>query len=109
MSTVIPNLHLMIDTIAPDSIISRTVYLDDHMRTIVFGFDVGQELSEHSTGQTAIIQILEGEAEVTLNGVSQHMRAGAWIHMPPHLKHSIHAATPLIMLLTMIKTETTLS
>src|SRR3954447_22218449 len=62
---LIENLAGLIDTIKPNSIISRTFYKDDHLKAILFGFDTGQELSEHTASQAAIIQILQGEAAVT--------------------------------------------
>lgn len=103
--TVIPELDGLIDTIQPESIVSRTFYKDDHMKAILFGFDTGQELSEHTSSQTAIIQIIQGEATVTLGDDTHELAAGAWIHMLPRLKHSITAKSPLLMLLLMFGLE----
>ncbi|GAB4528878.1 MAG: cupin domain-containing protein [Anaerolineae bacterium] len=103
--TMIPDLEELVDTIQPDSIVSRTFYKDGQMKAILFGFDTGQELSEHTSNQTAIIQIAKGEATVTLGNDTHELTAGAWIHMPPRLKHSITAKTPLLMLLLMFSTE----
>lgn len=101
--TLIPDLNDLIDSIQPESIISRTFYKARGVTGIVFGFDAGQTLSEHTSSQSAMIQILDGEATVTLGDDMHRLSAGAWAHMPPHLKHSIHADTPLIMLLIMTK------
>lgn len=103
--TLIPNLADLIDAMQPDSIVSRTFYKEQQMKAILFGFDTGQELSEHTSSQTAIIQIVEGEATVTLGEDRHELSAGAWIHMPPHLKHSIFAKSPLRMLLLMFGAE----
>lgn len=102
---LIPDLATLVDAIQPDSIVSRTFYKDSHMKAILFGFDTGQELSEHTSSQTAIIQIIEGEASVTLGEDRHELSAGAWMHMPPRLKHSILAKKPLKMLLLMFGTE----
>ncbi len=99
--TLIENLSGLLDTIQMDSIISRTFYKDAHMKAILFGFDSGQELSEHTSSQKAIIQIVSGEATVTVGEDRYELGAGAWIIMQPHLKHSIHARTPVQMLLMM--------
>ena len=103
--TLIPELEGLIDAIPPESIVSRTFYKDSHMKAILFGFDTGQELSEHTSSQTAIIQIIRGEATVTLGDDTHELAAGTWMHMPPRLKHSIRAKTPLLMLLLMFGTE----
>lgn len=103
--TLVDNLAGLIETIPPESIISRTFYRDDHLKAILFGFDTGQELSEHTSSQSAVIQIVQGEATVTLGNDTHELTAGAWVHMPPRLKHSIAAKTPLLMLLLMLGAE----
>lgn len=103
--TLIPNLAELIADIQPESIVSRTFLRVGNMKAILFGFDAGQELSEHTSSQTAIIQIVQGEATVTLGGDSHELSAGAWMHMPPQLKHSVSAKTPVIMLLLMFGAE----
>lgn len=99
--TFVPNLEGLVDTIQTESIVSRMFHKDEQMKAILFSFDTGQELSEHTSSQTAIIQIIKGEATVTLGEDRHELAAGAWIHMQPHLKHSITAKTPLLMLLMM--------
>lgn len=103
--TLIPNLEELVDTIQPDSIISRTFYKGDRLNAILFGFDTGQELSEHTSSQAAIIQIINGNASVTLGDDQHELSAGAWVRMPATLKHSIHAKTPLIMMLLMLGSD----
>lgn len=103
--TLIPVLEELLETIPPDSIVSRTFYKDGQLKAILFGFDTGQELSEHTSSQAAIIQIVQGEATVTLGEDQHDVRTGAWIHMPPQLKHSITAKTPLLMLLLMFSAD----
>jgi quercetin dioxygenase-like cupin family protein len=103
--TLIEDLAGLIDEIKPDSIVSRTFFKSDRMKAILFGFDTGQELSEHTSSQTAIIQIVQGEATVTLGEDRHELTAGSWVQMPPRLKHSVYAKTPLMMLLLMFGTE----
>lgn len=103
--TLIPDLGGLVDATQPESIISRTFYKDSGLKAILFGFDTGQELSEHTSSQAAIIQIVQGEAIVTLGEDRHELTAGAWVHMPPLLKHSVYAKTPLVMLLLMFSVE----
>lgn len=99
--TFIANLGDLIEEIQPDSIISRTVYKDKHLKAILFGFDAEQELSEHTSSQDAIIHILAGDGRITLDTECFEVSAGAWVHMQARLKHSVIAHTPLQMILLM--------
>jgi quercetin dioxygenase-like cupin family protein len=83
--------------------LSRTVYSDEQIKVILFGFDAGQELSEHTSAMPAIIQIVRGEARLTLGADTLEAGAGAWVHMPARLPHSVFARTPTVMLLTMLR------
>lgn len=89
--------------IPTDGIISRTLYNDEDTKVVLFGFDRGQELSEHTASMPAIVHLLSGEATLTLGAASQEVTAGAWAYMQADLPHSIYARTPVVMLLTMMK------
>ncbi len=97
-----PDLLAAVPAIAPDSIISRTIYSDDRLKAILFGFAPGQELSEHTAARPAILHILAGEADLTVGGDAFPATTGAWVHMQPHLPHSIYAKTQVVMLLLMV-------
>lgn len=86
-----------------DGILSRTVYQDDGLKAVVFGFGQGQELSEHTASKPAMLFFVKGEASVGLGDDLREAGAGTWIHMPTGLKHSIKAKTPLVMLLVLLK------
>jgi quercetin dioxygenase-like cupin family protein len=102
---VIPNLVELIGTIQPESIISRTFYRGEDMKAVLFGFDAGQELSEHTSSHSAIIQIIQGEATITLGDDRHELSAGSWVHLPARMKHSVYARTPLVMLLSMFSKD----
>jgi quercetin dioxygenase-like cupin family protein len=88
----------------PDKgILSRTLLNDNRLKVIVFGFAQGEELSEHTASMPAVLHFLRGEAKVTLGDDAVEARAGAWVHMPTGLRHSIQATTPVVMLLLLIK------
>ena len=100
--TYIANLAEQIKDIPPDSIISRSIFRDGGLKSIVFGFAPGQELSEHTASVPAMIYIVSGEAKITLGDESFTGNPGTWIHMAPHLSHSVLAVTEVVMLLTML-------
>ncbi len=91
---------------APNGIVSRTLLRTANSRVVLFGFAEGQELTEHTSTQYAIIQILSGECEFSLAGKPHLAKAGALIYMPPNLPHAVRATKQFSMLLTLSKPET---
>ena len=102
--TFFSNITKEIPDIPANSIVSQTIHKSPQQQTILFAFAAGQELSEHSTAQTATLHFMQGEAEITLGDEVLTAQAGSWVYMPPHLPHSIMAKTTVLMLLTMVKT-----
>jgi quercetin dioxygenase-like cupin family protein len=62
--TYIADLYREFQEIPSDGIISRTIYNDDHIKAILFGFAPGQELSEHTSSMPAVIHIVKGETKI---------------------------------------------
>ena len=88
----------------PDKgILSNTLYDDDRLKAVIFGFGKGEELSEHTAAKPAMLFFVKGEATVGLGDDVQEAQAGTWVHMPAGLKHSIKAKTPVVMLLVLLK------
>lgn len=86
-----------------EGILSRTIYQDDRIKAVIFGFGEGQELSEHTSAKPAMLFFVKGEAKVGLGDEVREAQAGTWVHMPANLKHSIAATTPVVMLLVLLK------
>lgn len=84
-------------------ILSRTLYNDDKVKAVIFGFGQGEELSEHTASMPAILHFLQGEAKLTLGDDTLEAASGAWVHMPTGQRHSIQAKTPVVMLLLLLK------
>ena len=88
----------------PDKgILSRTLYNDDRLKAVAFGFAQGEELSEHTASMPAVLHFLQGEARLTLGDDTLEAKPGTWVHMPRGLRHSIQAKTPVVMLLLLLK------
>lgn len=100
--TLIPDLTAEVQ-IPENGILSRTLYNDDHVKVLVFGFATGQELSAHTAPMAASLYFHQGEAQLTLGGDVTEAKAGTWVHMAPQLTHGILARTPVIMMLQMYK------
>lgn len=87
----------------PGSVVSRTL-IDKKIGTLtLFAFDAGQGLSEHTAPFDAVVQILDGTAAITIDGVVHQVTAGEMIIMPANLPHSLKAEVPFKMLLVMIR------
>ena len=99
--TVVPNLLKEVE-IPKDGTLSRTIHRDDYVKVVLFGFAGGQELSQHTAAVPAIIEILQGDARVNLDGEEKELSAGSWVFMEANLPHAIYARTDMIMLLTML-------
>ncbi|MBN2183069.1 MAG: cupin domain-containing protein [Sedimentisphaerales bacterium] len=86
-----------------DSIVSKTL-LDKPAGTItLFAFDKGQKLSEHTSPYDAVIQILDGKAQLTIGGRQKLVSNGQIIIMPGNVPHAVAADEKFKMLLIMIR------
>ena len=88
---------------AANGIVSRTLLRTANSRTVLFGFAEGQELTEHTSTQHALIQILSGECEFSIAGDPQNLKAGDFLYLPPGMPHAVRAITQFSMLLTLSK------
>ena len=92
-------------TYADGSVISKTL-LDKGIGTItLFSFDTGQGLSEHTSPYDAVVHILDGDAEITINGKAQTGHTGEMIIMPANIPHALLARNRFKMLLIMIRKQ----
>jgi len=100
--TLVQDLAAAIE-IPRDGILSRTVFNNDRLKIVFFGFSQAQELSAHTSPMPAILYFVQGEATLTLGEDKHEARAGTLVHMPPLLPHSIQARTPLSLMLVLLK------
>lgn len=85
------------------AIVSK-VLLDKPAGTItLFAFDAGQGLSEHTAPFDAVVQVLQGQADLTIAGESVTVGTGQMAVMPANAPHAVRAIEPFKMLLTMIR------
>jgi quercetin dioxygenase-like cupin family protein len=86
-----------------DSVVSRTLMKKETGTLTVFAFEAGQALSEHRAPFDALVQVLEGEAVITISGKEHQVRAGEAILMPAQDPHAVRADVSFKMLLTMLR------
>lgn len=73
------------------SIVSRTLVKKNGGTLTLFAFDAGQELSEHTAPFDAVVQILDGQAELIIGGEKVKASAGETVLMPADVPHAVHA------------------
>jgi len=88
---------------AANGIVSRTLLRTAKARVVLFGFADGQELTEHTSTQHALVQVLSGECDFTLAGEPRVLRTGDFLTLPPNLPHAVKARGAFAMLLTLIQ------
>ncbi len=99
--TLIDDVSERID-IVEDGTLSRVLHRDDKVRLVAFGFDTGQELSEHTASVPALIQVLSGRVEMSVGDDRFELAPSGWLRMDAHLPHSVLALEPTVLLLTML-------
>ena len=85
------------------SVVSRVVLKREKGNITIFAFDEGQGLSEHTSPFDALVQAIEGEAEITVAGKPIALKAGEVVLLPAEKPHAVKATTRFKMLLTMVR------
>ena len=96
------NLEEMVEY-SSGGVISKQILKNQSGNITLFSFDQGQGLTEHTAPFDAVVQILDGEAEIIIGGNSNLVKKGESIIMPANVTHALQAVERFKMLLTMIK------
>jgi len=88
---------------ATDGIVSKEFVHNAAGSITLFAFDAGQQLSDHIAPFDAVIQVLDGTAEVMIEGEIFHPSAGEMLIIPQGALHAVAAREPFKMMLTMIR------
>lgn len=84
-------------------VVSRTLAQTNSMSLTLFAFDAGEGLSTHSAAGDAFAQVMDGEAQITIDSKENSVKAGEVIVMPANVPHSVHAIKRFKMLLVVVK------
>jgi len=85
------------------AIVSKTLVEKEAGTVTFFAFDQGQSLSEHTAPFDALVQVIDGRAEIRIAGEPYPVKEGELLIMPANKSHALKALTPFKMLLTMIR------
>ena len=84
-------------------VVSRTFAQNPSLSITLFAFDNGEGVSTHTAPGDALLQVLDGEALVNIDGKEMTVGAGEVVVMPANIPHSVNAVDRLKMLLTVVK------
>ena len=90
--------------VQPQSTVSKVVVRDGPLRLVMFAFDAGEELTEHTATVPVVLQVLTGAVSVEAGGDRVQLLAGGWLFLEANEPHSVVADEPTKMLLTMVRT-----
>ena len=97
--------HVLADLVnyGEGRVVSRTLAQNKDVSMTLFAFDTGEGLSTHSAPGDAMVQVLDGEAEINIGGKEIVVKTGEVVVMPADVPHSLDARVPFKMILTVVK------
>ena len=84
-------------------VVSRTLAQNEAITMTLFAFDKGEGISAHTVPGDALVQILDGEASITIGGKTVSAKAGEAVVMPAGIAHALNAEKRFKMMLTLVK------
>ncbi len=90
---------------AQGAIVSKTILKKETGNISLFSFDKNEGLSEHTAPFDAVVQVIDGKANVMIGGVDNTLEKGETIIMPANIPHALKAIERFKMILTMIKSK----
>ncbi|QAY60357.1 cupin domain-containing protein [Microbacterium protaetiae] len=100
--TAIENIDALV-VVEPGTRTSQVALSGDGVRVVVFAFDAGAELTEHTAPGPIVVQALEGHLTFTAEGITKHLRPGGILHLDARIPHSVRAVEPSKMILMLLR------
>lgn len=85
------------------AVVSREIIRKGTGTVTIFAFDKGEGLSEHTAPFDAMVQVIDGKAEIIISGNKNILEKGDMIIMPANEPHALNAVERFKMVLTMIR------
>jgi len=85
------------------AVVSKEIIRKGTGTVTIFAFDEGEGLSEHTAPFDAMVQVIDGKAEITISGNKNVLEKGDMIIMPANEPHALNAMERFKMILTMIR------
>lgn len=89
----------------PGQIVSKTLAQNSHVSITLFAFSKGEEIGTHDSNGDAMVLVLDGVGQFTIDGTPYTLQAGESIIMPAKKPHAVSAVEDFKMLLTVVFPE----
>lgn len=86
---------------AQTGILSKVLLKVPHCQYTLFCLSAGTDIAEHTSTRNAVVQVLEGEGMLTLEGQEISLEPGILVFMPANAPHALRADANLAFLLTL--------
>jgi len=90
-------------SVTAGGIASRVIARTGGGSVTLFAFDVGEELSEHTTPYDALIVVLEGTLKLTVGGTPVQAVSGTVVRLPANVPHAVKSPGRSKMMLVMLE------
>jgi len=87
----------------PNSVVIKTIIKKTTGNVTAVSFDSGEALAEKISPFDTFIQVIDGHAEILIDGESNHLNTGQSIIIPAHVRNTIKAKVRFKMISTVIK------
>lgn len=77
--------------ILPGQVVSKTLAQNDAVSLTLFAFDKDEEIATHDSTGDAMVYVLDGVGQFTVDGVKHEVHAGETLIMPAKKPHSVYA------------------
>ncbi len=102
LKSVVINVEDLLDY-QEGAVVSREIIRKETGTVTIFSFDKGEGLSEHTAPFDAMVQVIDGKAEIIISGEKNILERGDMIIMPADEPHALYALERYKMILTMIR------
>ena len=86
-------------------VVSRTLAQNKAVSITIFAFDINEEISSHDSTGDAMVLILDGTSQITIDNEKHTVKKGEAIVMPATVPHALFATEKFKMLLTVVFTK----
>ena len=83
-------------------IVSKTLIQNQNLSLTLFAFDKEEEISTHASHGDAMVNVLDGLAEITIGTEKFNVKAGETIVMPAETPHAVFAPEKMKFMLTVV-------
>ncbi|OMG01260.1 cupin domain-containing protein [Paenibacillus sp. FSL R7-0337] len=92
-------------TVEQEQVSSLTLVQRQNLAMTLISVDTGSSIGGHSSPGDAMVNILSGEARITIDDKPYSVRAGETLILPANIPHALYATEAFQMLLIVVKPE----